>query len=242
MFDYLQDGHTELLLEKIRGCIRSSDERLSTLCESAVGAADATAVRLSLQEACDALLGEVGALAARLCEALSRMPLPRGIFVGADDRRAVIEPLILLIPDVEAVCGRLVASQSRCLAVGERLLSCRRAEGEARMLIDAVRAVAEEEGVLLPTSMTALSERLARHRGMTDALLLACDAACEAVQALSGAQALLFFERLETVSDLKNGGVGCDPHAAVSLVRSFLKETETVMATLSEMGARLKNF
>ena len=229
--EYLEDGQTEPRIENWQARLLSSRDEVLSVLSNAVS----EAVVADAEGEWDVILSSVLCACNQLLDALNgacrSTPLPRGFFVGADERKPAYAVACRTVGVIERVRNDLSTSFSRLIRFSQALenatcksasadLYVREADLAARRIGDA--CALEKIALLRATLNRQIAQNEGFHQKATDAF--------EKLRRLLGAQILgAFCGRILVLADMEHEGERCEP---VGLVRLYGELREAIENTI----------
>lgn len=219
MFDYLLDGVIEYEVLGWRERLKDAPDEVLSLCERAVGKASASVAEEALREANASCGKALERLQTQVKQQISRIPIPKSIFVGETERKPAYAAICRLLCGIEDAM-REVRMASLAYFEVEDLLSARACKhNDAVRMLSNVRAAAREEHLPTPLwdLLEALTARLSLEGERAERIANDQKEIGGRVRELLEVTLPDFCTRMQPIADFAHEGAACNPMAALRL-------------------------
>ena len=218
MFDFLKDQNEQAAQDRIRARLQADPDAFLDACRSTCASACASSLAEQLERIDPTVVNHLSSLSLCAHRCVDDFPMPRGVFVTAEDRRNAYLHLMDALPALQRLTAEFLQI--------ERLADKRRhaSLSAAQLLHAALLATRKDTRASLPYA--SLFQTLKAEDERADALLSLSRRHTELLVGFSKKTVISFFVRAEQVADLKNQGQAADPAGTANLLDRLGREAD----------------
>ena len=225
MFDFLEDKSEQAAIDRIRARLQADPDAFLADCQTACGRASAAPLANLLLSIDAAIVDRLSALSLFARRCVDNLPMPKGVFVTAEDRRRAYLYMMDALPTLHRQAQALQRTTTEFLQVDRLAATQRQASLVARQQLSAALLIQQGDKTLsLP--YTTLSESLKKEIESTRSLSALAGKQTELLIGFHKTTVVCFFARAEQVADLQNQGRAADPFGTANLLDRLAREAD----------------
>ena len=224
MFDFLEDCGEQAARNAIGEQLQSDSAAFFADCESALDKACAAPIAESLRTLDKELVDPLTKLAKHARRCADTLPMPRGVFVSAEERIAVYKHLMDALPKIHRQARAVEQATTGFLRL-DRWIDARRRQA----LVTENRLRMAQQICPESQACASLLDRLQQENAQANACVTVARKQVELLLGFSKRTVISFFARAEQVADLANGGRAADPAGTANLLERLGREADLLI-------------
>ena len=225
MFDFLKDNNEQAAHDRIRARLKADPDAFLADCKSRCASACASSLAEQIRSIDDAVVKRLSALSRFARRCVDDFPMPRGVFVTAEDRKQAYLHMMDALPTLHRQTREVQRVTTEFLRL-DRIATTRRQASLAaeQQLGIALLALRNDHALALP--YTALSESLKQENENASLLSALAGKQTDLLIGFYKTTVTAFFARAEKVADLQNQGRAADPAGTATLFDRLAREAD----------------